>query len=166
VIGADIMRSGLEICYERYRVSGLVLDANTKESFGLPLGSNSTNSIQSYFPHNTLLDALCCPSLNLWKEFHRVLKSNGEVNIFIDMFRYVPVQMNRAENGDGVIITQPLKKIAGAAIASGFKVESKELSRGELRDINTRVTENILRHSPLEARGIIVHHVHGKKVNL
>lgn len=143
-IGADWDRDELPVLLKNFEdrnanLAACALDAQCTDKVGLPFVSSSFDGVEIYFPHNTLLKSLYERESSLWQELHRVVKPQGAVSVYIDLFINVGLQYNFNTGWEDAPtwIFRPRKKICDAAGQSGFLVTSTKMSPNAVRAIGT-----------------------------
>lgn len=107
-------------------------------SLDLPFQNQAFKRIKALFPKGKLLLGLCGYDGSLWSELDRVLRNEGEIEVFTSVAAWGTTWTDR---GDGfVVVPLPHWRIWWASRLAGFESELEGISREEVQKIGTKAS--------------------------
>jgi len=107
-------------------------------SLDLPFQDQAFKRIQALFPKGKLLLGLCGYDGSLWPELDRVLRDEGEIEVFTSVAAWGTTWTDR---GDGfVVVPLPHWRIWWASRRAGFESELEGISREEVKALGTKAS--------------------------
>ncbi len=110
----------------------------------LPFKDSTFSSIQALFPKGDLLLGLCGYDYSIWPELSRVLKDEGEVEIFTSVSAWGTTWTDFSDRSGFVVVPFPHQRIWWLASRSGFESELRRIEPEEVEVLGTKASHYTL----------------------